>query len=170
MSNLHRLFVSNLTDSYSLNLETKSSVFQDIVLTSLMSTLPYRLKKKGGGALWFVRNGMSWKEKPSLSLCNKSCIMFINSCSTKCMNNKRFMQVQIFFKIFRKLLKMKGKWRTTPLATLKGFQYCLLQFYSCVGFLKYVWCLFVFDVTLPFWKQFFNCCSLLKFEMVGLRW
>lgn len=63
MSNLHRLIVSYLTDSYSLNLETKSFVYQDIVLTSL--TLPYRLfKKKGGGSLWFVRNGMSWKKNP----------------------------------------------------------------------------------------------------------
>lgn len=68
-------------------------------LTSL--TIPYRLflkKKRGGGSLWFVRNGMSWKKNPTLSLYYKSCIMFINSCSTKCMNNKRFMKVQIFSK------------------------------------------------------------------------
>lgn len=65
MSNLHRLIVSYLTDSYSLNLETKSFVYQDIVLTSL--TLPYRLflKKKGGGGLFVIcseRNEL--KKKP----------------------------------------------------------------------------------------------------------
>lgn len=53
MSNLHRLIVSYLTDSYSLNLETKSFVYQDIVLTSL--TLPYRLfLKKGGGGVFVI--------------------------------------------------------------------------------------------------------------------
>lgn len=61
MSNLHRLIVSYLTDSYSLNLETKSFVYQDIVLTSL--TLPYRLFfKKGGGGLCDLF-GTEWAEK-----------------------------------------------------------------------------------------------------------
>lgn len=63
MSNLHRLIVSYLTDSYSLNLETKSFVYQDIVLTSL--TLPYRLfKKKGGGVFVICSERNELKKTP----------------------------------------------------------------------------------------------------------
>lgn len=63
MSNLHRLIVSYLTDSYSLNLETKSFVYQDIVLTSL--TLPYRLFfKKGGGVFVICSERNELKKNP----------------------------------------------------------------------------------------------------------
>lgn len=63
MSNLHRLIVSYLTDSYSLNLETKSFVYQDIVLTSL--TLPYRLfKKKRGGVFVICSERNELKKNP----------------------------------------------------------------------------------------------------------
>lgn len=69
---------------------------------NFIDALPYRVKKKGGVVVIWA------EEKLSLSLCYKSCIMFINSCSTKCMNNKGFMQVQISLKFLGSCKKWKG--------------------------------------------------------------